>query len=322
MKKSLIFSGLLAATPLALLLPGCSGGLSSVSPTATPVSNPTSTPTPTTAAPVTTAFVLGNGQRATLVTQQNGTGLTGTLQIQAPLLNVASTRQSNALNYTFRVGTYQITGTFTPPRGFNITGTDGGQPLFTMTGQFSTTTETGSYTVKVNGQTDTGTIPKIGQTTPTATPTTRPTTTPTTKPSGVVANLTIKPSADSGFVSVPITTATLIRTTSINILSAGASGSNSNVDGVAITFPFVDAKAGTVKTINAATVGVSSSLINTRRSFPFYYFAKSGTVTVTALSATTATVTYKDIVFGASEGTSAKGTITVNGTVTGPYITH
>lgn len=149
MKHTSFLAGLLLVTaPLAALtIPGCGGGNGGI------IGG--NTPTPTSPAIQTSNLTLGNGQRAILKLTQSGTALTGTIQILAS----ATPAKTNAINFDITVGTYTITGTVTPPRGYSIQGNFGTFGAFSMTGQLPTATESGSYSLTVNGQTDTGTVP-------------------------------------------------------------------------------------------------------------------------------------------------------------------
>lgn len=318
---SLVAGALLAATPLTVLMSGCGGSSGGFFATPTPV--PTSTPIPTTtgtpSAQQTSNFTLGNGQRAVLRYTTSGTKINGTLQILASSANAVKT---SAITYTFAVGTYTVTGTFTPPRGFSITGTLNGSPLFTMTGQLPTTTQTGSYSLTVDGQTESGTIPRIGDVTPTATP--RPTTTPTTPSGGTVtSNLTFTKSSDSNFVVVPITTASLNlnSTSGITSLGYGGQGRNSSTrDAVGVFTVLFNPKTGQQYGLTDGQSG--NYIINVPGgTFSNYFTVKSGIITVTSLTASTVTLKYDKVVYAANEGGNGKGSVTVSGTVSGPYTT-
>ncbi len=166
-KPLLLLAALCAAAPLALLLPGCSGGSSN-----NPFANPTTPTVPNPATSQTTNLVLGNGQRAILTTIKNGGNLTGTLQIvPTPVaLTKTATKTAAAIPLQFTFGTYVITGTVTPGGAFTISGDFGtlGGP-FSMTGQLQTATSDGNYTLKVGGDTETGILPKSGTPFPTTT---------------------------------------------------------------------------------------------------------------------------------------------------------
>jgi hypothetical protein len=167
----------LASAPLLATLPGCGGGTDSSLFTPPPANSQTF------AVPVN----FGNGQAGTLNLVATGTNTTGTLVV-APRAPLKATR---SFTFTLPAGTYNVSGTFTPPRDFAVTGTFPA-PIgaFSVAGSIPTTTQTGVFTVTANGQTATGTIPVIPTTgaTPTpvagATPTPRPGSTPTPVPTG------------------------------------------------------------------------------------------------------------------------------------------
>lgn len=301
-REPLLLASVLCVVPIMALVPGCGGG-----------SNgqgliPSTTPNPATTQA--SNMTLGNGQRAILTTTTRGTEITGTLQVLPPAVNPlrATTR---ALTYSFGVGTYQISGTFTAPRGFSITGTDGGQPLFTMTGQLSTATLAGSYSLTVDGQTDTGVIPKVGQAFPTTPPVTPP-------PTTITSNLTFSPSSDSNFVNAPLTTGTFTLVASANIVG-GALQSDVKIgkDGVFLAFSGISSTIGS--TANFGTFGASGYIYNyTPAGLIRNFVPESGSITLTAISQNSATFRFNNAVYAANSGNIARGKVTVNGTVTAP----
>lgn len=127
---------------------------------------------------------LGNGQNGLLDLTINGTTLNGRLDVSNQVANPLNkglkaenpaSNQPKALDFQLPPGAYILSGTFNPPRGFTAQGTfqnSGGQTVnFTITGQVPTTSDEGSYTFTALGQSVTGTIPRIGQSTPTPVPT-------------------------------------------------------------------------------------------------------------------------------------------------------
>ncbi|BCM89919.1 hypothetical protein IAD21_01769 [Abditibacteriota bacterium] len=177
MKNTFFLAGaLLVLAPVVVLtVPGCSGGSGGPSPTATPTSTATATPStnpttgPTQGPAQTSNLTLGNGQRAVLTSRVTGTAIAGTIQI-LPAMATAAVK-TRAIPFSFTAGTYNFTGTVTPPRGYSIQGNFGSFGAFTMTGQLPTATQAGSYTLTVNGQTESGVIPIPGQPFPTPVPT-------------------------------------------------------------------------------------------------------------------------------------------------------
>jgi hypothetical protein len=108
---------------------------------------------------------LGNGQTVTLNLAIRNAQVTGTMIVPAPVAARDATPRD--LGFTLPPGTYQLTGEFTPPRGFTATGSyqnNSGQTVpFTITGQVPTTSEAGSFTFTALGQSVSGTIPPITQ---------------------------------------------------------------------------------------------------------------------------------------------------------------
>ncbi|HEY0076395.1 MAG TPA: hypothetical protein VGB77_20015 [Abditibacteriaceae bacterium] len=142
---------------------------------------------------------LGNGQRGLLDLAVNGTTLTGRLDVSNQAANPLNkvlkaenpaSNQPKALNFQLPPGAYILSGTFNPPRGFVANGTyqnSSGQNVdFTITGQIPTTSDEGSFTFTALGQSVSGTIPRIGQNTPTPTATA----TPVTNGDTIVGNIT------------------------------------------------------------------------------------------------------------------------------------
>ena len=132
-----LWLGLLCAGAPALVV-GCGGGNAPSLP-AIPVSLP--------------QFALQNGQLATLKFDIRGTSLRGTITI-------ADGDQVDPLR---RVppGAYPFTGTFTPPRGYQGTSTLGTAGTLAISGDFPTTSQTGTYRVTFQGQTTNGVLPVL-----------------------------------------------------------------------------------------------------------------------------------------------------------------
>ena len=163
--KRLALTLALTGAVLPLTLIGCGGGgggLLSPRPTTRP--NPTATSSPTTPIALTpTTFTLQNGQRVTLTGTRTGNALAGKLAVAAaPQPKLASGAQNATFPFQIAVGEYGFTGTFTPPRGFSITGNFGSLGNFNMSGQLQTATENGSYSLTTNGVTDSGILPATG----------------------------------------------------------------------------------------------------------------------------------------------------------------
>ncbi|RYX84910.1 hypothetical protein EON83_08195 [bacterium] len=185
------------ATPTATTIPTTS---STTVPTTNPTTNPTATPIPTQGPAQTSNLILGNGQRAILTTRTTGTAIAGTLQILSSTATAGI--KTRAIPFSFVAGTYVITGTVTPPRGYTMQGNFGTFGAFQMSGLLPTATQTGTYTLTVNGETESGIIPISGQPFPTATPV-------PTSPGGnynLTSTLAFSSvSSDSDVLSTPIT---------------------------------------------------------------------------------------------------------------------
>ena len=52
---------------------------------------------------------------------------------------------------------------------------------------------------------------------------------------------------------------------------------------------------------------------------PYYYETKSGTITVISLTASTVKLTFNNVLFTPPSGSTAKGTVTLDGTISGIY---
>ena len=309
--------GLLIGTPLAALSSGCGGGNSLGLPTATPTTTSTATPTATTAQATTQTsnFTLSNGQRVILVTKTTGTTITGTLQILAAGAQTATTR---AVTNTFKVGTFQVTGTFTPPRSYSISVTDNGQPFFSMTGLLPTATQAGSYSLTVNGQTQTGVIPALGSPTATATP--KPTTGPTVSPTTPVTNginLTFAPSNPSNFFVLPLqpTQLEFFKTSLIYTFTGSDFVTAGGPTQLFVQGNLKDAVQGKVYNYtqpDGLTIIRNSSGGGSKGN---NFEVRSGQITLTRLTATAATLVFKDVVYTGDNNETVK----VNGTASANF---
>ena len=211
MKKLLLAGALLVATPVALLVPGCGGGSSTLTPTQNFASN----------------LVLSSSQTAQLALSVTGNKVQGTITVaNSPASQGRSTRQ---VTFAIPVGTYFYNGSLTPPNTFTASGTfPAPVGVFTITGQVPISSGSGNYTLTVNGQTTSGTFfvtpltatPIGTRTTPTITattsatattqatatarPTPKPTARPTSKPTArPTARPTVSPTGFPGITPVP-----------------------------------------------------------------------------------------------------------------------
>jgi hypothetical protein len=101
----------------------------------------------------------GNKQTGSLSITVAGSSITGTLVSNPP---PPTTTATASLDFFIPAGSYDLEGTFTPPRSFSVTGTapsPGGS--FTVTGLLPTETELGSYKLTMNGQITEGVIPLV-----------------------------------------------------------------------------------------------------------------------------------------------------------------
>ena len=180
----LLGAALLFGAPVVTTLPGCGGGSGS----GVQLFNDL-------------PLNLGNGQNGLLDLTVNGTTLSGRLDVSNQAANALNTglkaenpssHQPKALSFQIPPGAYLLSGTFSPPRNFEAQGTyqnSNGQSInFTITGRVPTTSDEGSYTFAALGQSVSGTIPRIGQNTPT--PTATATATPISNGDTVSGNIT------------------------------------------------------------------------------------------------------------------------------------
>lgn len=316
----ILSGGLLAAAPLGVVLTGCGGG-SGRSPF-----NPQPQPQPNQPITQTSNLTLGNGQRAILTTTRNGNGIIGTLQIldagQSTLL-ASKAPAGKAFNFNIAVGTYAISGTFTPPRGYSISGNFGALGTFSLTGLLPTATETGAYSLVANGQTDSGVIPVIGSTVPTLSPSTAPTVAPTSAPgSGSVFDISFTPSSDANFGNALLTASNFTLITSANLVVGKAQSDVAiGKDGILIAIPAVTAIVGS--SVDIASLGVTTYVYNYALDGKIRAFMPhSSTVTLLELTATSATIAFNNAVYAAGQGSNGTVTVTLSGTITGPFTTQ
>lgn len=333
---SLVYGALLAAFPLAALLTGCGGGGGIIG-EATPT--PSSSPTATSATPVPTSVDLGsapvvfsNNQIGTLSLTRKGTAVSGTVVVNDVATQGLAGRSTQALSFSIKAGTYQVSGTFTPPRGFSITGNfPAPVGAFSITGAIPTTSETGSYTLKAGGETVTGTYPKIS-TLPTPVPSA------TTPPVGLGGSFsgTIVGSSDANFGSAFNPNAfngTTSTQGSITVLAVSATETTPvNKYNRAVGITLSSASGGFSKGQVLPVTALGTSTIPNAHVNPVlaptqtgqeaagwgYYQVKKGQVTISELTSTSVTLVLKDVQVVGDYG-SAKGTLTLNGTFKANY---
>lgn len=132
----------------------------------------------------------GNGQTGSLNLTRQGNQVDGELTISNP----SPTLRSQALSRSLQFGSYALTGSFTPPKGFSVTG-NFPAPIgtFTVSGNFPSLTEPGSATLEANGETVSielpalNTIPSPSPTSPSPTASPSPSPTPSASASPAIS---------------------------------------------------------------------------------------------------------------------------------------
>lgn len=337
MKKSSLLAGaLLVLLPLTAILPGCGGGGSGViSPTSTAAPTPTPlilvTPTPngSVGATQTSNLILGNGQRATLNFAIGGTSISGTLEVLDAPPNLALTKKTKAktqaYNGTIFAGTYIISGSLTPPLAYNVIVTDDGITQFGLRGQLPTTTKAGTYTLYSGSGSEDGILNRVGAGFPTPTPLPTSTPAPTPKPTASAGplnvNLTLTPSSDSDIKITPLPQKQFFteKHNGTDTLIFGARGETSDKL-LAFNIFLDDVKQGKEYRALGALYSLLTSGYYGSNKRTHGFQAIAGTVTVTSLTATTATIVLKDVTYSPlSTPNAGTGTIVVNGTVSGAF---
>ena len=174
----------------------------------------------------------------------------------------------------------------------------------------ATATEPGSFTIGPPGAPESGVIVPTSQV--------QPTPTPTTPPGPARFDLMVVASSDSNYGDVPFNFASLARTSS-NTLGVFAGGSLLST-GPSVNLIFADLPLRVGATINAATARQNALTSHEYRGESRGFQARSGQLELTALSGNTATVTFRNVVYKRfNEQSSARGTVTIDGTVTGPF---
>lgn len=192
-RKMILFLGglTLCSLPMMTMLPGCGGS----------DSGPNITPTPSPSNRAFTAPVnFGNGQSGTLNLQVQNNRANGNLIVRSRLVEFGGQLGAREFRSQITAGTYPVSGTFTDPRAFDVSGTfgqvGGG---FRITGTVPTESENGSFNLTASGsQNANGPIPSIN-TQPTPAPTSNATSSPTAgaSPTGAPPNPTSRPNPTS-----------------------------------------------------------------------------------------------------------------------------
>lgn len=144
----------------ALMLSGCGGGNSG------PIPMPVVETTPANVA-LFAPVDFGNGQTGRLNLTRSGDTVSGNLRADFAPTMAAAKRGAQAFNFILPAGNYPVSGSFTKPTTFSVTGSfpaPAGE--FTIDGTLPTQTGAGSFTIHSDGQTVTGIYPAIGTFTP------------------------------------------------------------------------------------------------------------------------------------------------------------
>jgi hypothetical protein len=179
--------------PLIGTLPGCGGD-----------NNGPEVPQPT-AKRIVAPVQLSSAQRGSLDMVIDGNTVRGSLTVEPP-----SDALTRALTFRIPAGLIGVSGTLTAPRSFRVSGgfLSTGQVIpVEITGTIPTAQETGTYLVRVNGQTASGTIPVI--TTPLPLPSPSPSATPNASASPTSTAVSPVGSVDVSFSSPSSTNANL-----------------------------------------------------------------------------------------------------------------
>lgn len=253
---------------------------------------------------------------------------TGTLTVSD------TTRGRQATAFNVAAGIYAISGTVDPTTGaFTMSGVIAGQS-FSYSGTFPAPGNGnvgGSYSLTYAGQTYTGSFTNPGSTTPNPNPT------PTggggnTTGQGGTANFTF-----TNVSGATIDASALTSAPSFNGLRSAPTGTdiiNLNLSGASSTGGKTRAVSVIVSKVGTLAVGDTFKLnplqngggqvsygenTNGNAAGVKLYMASSGTVTVVALSATSATLRVTDAGIEAPIGYPAAGTFTMNGEITATY---
>lgn len=160
-------------------------------------------------------------------------------------------------------------------------------------------------------------MPKIGDPSPTSTPA------PTSPPLGTLTStLKFTPSSDSNFVGAPFFQGTITRVSirgDAGIIGAALqSDTKIGRDGYFLALRGLNAAQGNTGEVTpTSTLGYIYNY--TPQNLIRVFVPESGSVTLTALTATSVTITFNDLVYVANEGSLSKGKVTVSGTISGPY---
>ncbi len=269
------------------------------------------------------AFTSGQTGSLTMALTTNTAG-TLTIGPAAQTQNAVHTPVAHAdpivLPITLPNGTYLITGTFTPPAAFSVSGTlPAPYGTFTITGTIPSNSQPGSFTLIAGGQKYSGIVP-IPVTEPLPMPTPKPTPTPTPTPSTglkISASTANAPEAKNGVINGPASASK----------SPGGVNPNGtpyegqyNVDvmptGADLSVEIFTLSVSAGQTFSATDPRFRSDFLATATG---RYDCDGGAVQVVAVSDQSITLKLNDVHYTASPGSvSASGGFTVNGTVLAP----
>jgi hypothetical protein len=304
--------------------------------TASPTASPTTPGTQNFSVPVT----LSNRQNGTMNLRVQGSQVTGTLTVRAA--SAQSALNTRVFTFVIPAGTYNITGTFTLPRTFRVSGVFPA-PIgnFVINGLIPTPTQNGSYIVSAGGQTANGTIPALNTNpTPTASPTGTATATPTATvtpgPGSGTTNLIFTPGSGYNGLTAPFNRVDAVLSASLfNNSGAQAStltgalqmgGTQSTVGQPARTLNLSAFTSGSLIAVGTTfSTGVQGNFQvrygeSRQGTTPFSgtWSSSSGTVRVEALTDNRITLRFTNFrfdpfPFGSGQG---RGTFTMNGPLT------
>lgn len=324
-------AALATLTPV-IVLSGCNGSDNNGGPGGVlnlPGGNTSATATPTatrTGTPViqSAPIALSSGQTGTLNVSRVGNNLTGTLVVPA---SVDGVKPRATTSFTIPAGTYTVTGTFTLPLGFSLTG-NFPSPIgsFNLSGQLPTPTSQGNYTLAAAGQTFAVTLPVF--TLPTTTPSPSPSPVPSTgggsgsiRTSGSGAatlTLTLNGSGSGATFTSNFGAFSAGQDNGQNVLSVNLQNTNSQR-----SFAFTIFKTGTINAgdsfnLTPTTSGNRAFLAYTNAANSSSYFAASGSITITGATTTGFTLSLSNVKVNAVSG--ATGSLTFpSGSGTGTY---
>ena len=176
--------------------------------------------------------------------------------------------------------------------------------------RLATATEPGTFTIGPPNKRESGVIVPTSEA--------QPTPTPTSFPGPAQFNLTVVASSDSNYRDVPFGGAVIFRT-SINTVGANAGG-NLDSTGTSTGLEFADLPLRVGATLDAAKARQNTLSNSEYRGESRLFRARSGQLELTALNGNQAIITFRNVVYAPFDAQNkARGTVTVNGTITGPF---